>query len=90
MKLAIFKRVDPALSYETVKGESYEEDSGFVRISEYVEVEFPPLSSGEVVQKQLEILDKAEGELRSKFQQALAGIQQSRQELLALTYQPAA
>lgn len=68
-------------------GTDFERVCGYVRISDFVEVEFPPLKDEAIVEKQIASLDKAESELRAKFQAALNGIEQQRQELRAITYQ---
>lgn len=77
--------------YESIQtekeGVELERVCGYVRVSEVVEVEFVPLKDDAVVEKQLAVLDKAESELRTKFQAALNGIEQQRQELRAITYQ---
>lgn len=87
MRVAMFKRlVEP--SYDTVAGDALEGCADFVRTTEYVEVEFPPLESARVVEKQLEALDKAEQEVRNKFESALRQIERQRQELRAITYVP--
>lgn len=88
MKVAMFKRLGE-WSYDTVAGDELEGCGDFVRITEYVDVEFPPLESARVVEKQLEALDKAEQEVRSKFEGALCQIERQRQELRAITYVPA-
>jgi len=90
MKIALFKRLGDH-SYETIKGPEWE-GIGFdeyIRISEYIEVEFPPLADDSIVEKQLAALDKAEQQLRNKFQEALNGIERHREELRAITYQAA-
>lgn len=90
MKIAIFKRIaeKSAYEYETVGKPSYEEDPIFVRISEYVDVEFPPRAKDEVVQTQLAALETAEKAARTKFQEVLNSIEQRRDELKAITHQP--
>jgi hypothetical protein len=79
--------------YESIQNEKEGSDlerlCGYVRISEFVEVEFAPLTDGSVVEKQLAALDKAESELRTKFQFALNGLEQQRQELRAIAHKPA-
>lgn len=92
MKIAKFKRLG-----EHGGGEYYGEEDCFmerldnyVRITEYAEVEFKPLNSDVVVQKQLDALAGAEKELRNRFQQALSSIEQERANLLALAYFPPA
>lgn len=90
MKIAIFKSIEPGClhGWETIGAEDYEQIDRYIRVSEYVDVEFPPLKGEEVVQKQLTALDKAEGELRGRFQATLNQIERQRQELRALTYRP--
>jgi hypothetical protein len=63
---------------------------GYVRISPYVEVEFAPLPQGPVIEKQLEVLARAEQKIREEFQQQLNKLNDTRQKLLALSFQPAA
>lgn len=89
MKIAIFKRIGTDYPYEAIKPESDEKytTNDFVRTSEYIEVEFPPCLSDEVVQKQIDALDWAESELRNKFQAALNSLEQQRAELRAITVQ---
>lgn len=88
MKVAIFKRLGE-YGYDTVSDDGLENCKEYVRTSEYVDVDFPPLESKEVVEKQLSALDAAEAELRSKFQDALNAIESHRQELRAISYKPA-
>lgn len=57
---------------------------GYVRISPYIEIEFPALSQDTVVEKQLGQLAKAEAKLRTEFQTSLNNISDLRQKLLAL------
>lgn len=94
MKIAKYITMsDSGRGYEVIHSEKdgadYERVCGYVRISEFVEVEFPPLKDQVIVEKQIAALDKAETELRTKFQAALNGIEQQRQELRAITYTPA-
>jgi hypothetical protein len=87
MKIATYKHIGEH-TYETVSDDSLEGCREYVRTSEYVDVQFPPLQSDEVVQRQLDALEQAETELRSKFQAALDRIERSRSELRAITYTP--
>ena len=86
MKLAQFRSIGER-SYESVLEEWADGSSSYVRISEFVEVEFPPLHNDEVVQRQLDGLDRVEQALREKFQEALGGLERQRAELRAITYQ---
>jgi hypothetical protein len=86
MKVAQFKSVIGG--YTAVYDERLAKHvTGVVQISEFVDIEFPPLATEEVVQQQLSALDSAETELRAKFDQKLSEINTQRAELRALTHQ---
>jgi hypothetical protein len=97
-KVALFQRVgsDSWFSVWYADVEQSDDDAdesqpdGYVRISQYVVVEFPPLEGDVVVEKQLQQLDRAEQEARVELQQKLNQINDVRQKLLALTFRPAA
>ena len=90
MKVAKFKRLGEG-AFETI----IDEESPlatldcYVRLTEWVDVEFRPLRDEAIVEKQLNALEKAEAELRTKFELALGEIERQRQELRAITYVPA-
>lgn len=86
MKVAKFKYIGTH-SFETISDDELEGADTYVRLSEYVDVEFPPRADEAVVDQHLEVLDRAESELRSKFQVALDSIEKQRAELRAITYQ---
>jgi hypothetical protein len=58
--------------------------SDFVRISEWVDVEFPALASDEVIQAQLQQIDKAEQAVRERFHEELERFRGMRANLMAL------
>ncbi|MEQ1580880.1 MAG: hypothetical protein ABL964_09835 [Steroidobacteraceae bacterium] len=58
----------------------------YVRVSEYLEVEFKMLPPSETVAMELDMLDKTEAALREKFQEKLDQIETSRANLRALTH----
>lgn len=93
MKLAQFRRtIDGShYSYLTILSEEDSRTSvyahGYTRVTEWVEVEFPPRDEREYVPEHLAQLDSAESELRSKFQQKLSEISLERAKLRALTVQ---
>ena len=62
--------------------------SGYVRVSEYVEITFPPRQKEEAIAEELDQLDKAANEIRVKAQDALIKIEERRQSLLALEVLP--
>lgn len=90
MKIAQFK-TGPGISSTTIidqrGGEGCIQYCGWVRISEYVEVDFQPLPADVVVEGQLKQIDAAEQELREKFQQKLNELTEARAKLQALTHE---
>lgn len=89
MKVAIFKSaVGYTTAYDHDTGEGMVKYSRYTRISEYVEVEFPPLPTETVVEGQLAALTGAETELRNQFETKLSEIKTERAKLLSLTHQP--
>jgi hypothetical protein len=74
---------------EESKGEACIEYSGWVRVSEYIEVTFPPLPPAVVVESQLKQIDAAEAELRTRFQEKLNELANERAKLLSLTHESA-
>lgn len=65
------------------------ENSGWVRLTEFAEIEFTPLPPTEVVDKQLKQLDEAEAELRNKFQEKLNELANERAKLLSIGHEAA-
>lgn len=89
MKIAKYKHIGSGYSYETVASEDLSTSPEFVRLSEFVDVDFPPLSNSEVIGKQLAALDLAEIDVREKFEGALNTIKRQRSELMALPHREA-
>jgi hypothetical protein len=84
VKLAQFKKVgSDFVCYFT-----FEPGAGYVQVSEWTEVEFKPIHSAELIQKQLGSLDLARAEVTRKFAEALKSIDDRKAELQAITYQP--
>jgi hypothetical protein len=97
-KVALFQRVGD-YSYLTIRNfplDLSDEDAdrcvsdGHVRLSPWLEIEFPSLDTDDVINAQLAQLDKAEQRAREELQQRLNAINDTRQKLLALSFQPAA
>ena len=90
MKIAKFKRLGEN-SFETILDDSspLANFDSYIRLTEWLDVEFQSLNDDAIVEKQLNALDKAETELRGKFQGALNEIERQRQDLRAITYVPA-
>lgn len=89
MKVAIFKSAvaDYTTAYSQEAGEAMVQYQRYTRISEYVEVEFPPLPPETVVEGQLAALTGAETELRNQFEQKLSEIRTVRAKLLSLGHE---
>ena len=63
-----------------------ENDSDYTRISEYVEVEFPPLANEEVLKNQIATIDKKIETVKQESIDLINQLQQKKQELLALEH----
>ena len=88
MKVAQFKSMEHGyISVLTAEDAKYRPTC--VQVSDFVEVEFPPLISSEVVEQQLAVLQKAEAELRTRFEQKLVEINAERQKLRAIAHEGA-
>jgi len=61
--------------------------SNKIRLSEYVDVEFPPRAAEEVVPEQIAAIDAQLAEVADKFGKALAELKARKAELLAITNQ---
>lgn len=74
----------------TEDGEEFSDrNKEYARVSEIVEVEFPPLSDEAVIRAQLDSLDETEQQIRVEFQHKLNALTERRAELQALTFVPA-
>lgn len=92
LKIAVFRNIEPGClnGFESIDSEAYEKYStSTVRISEYVEIEFPQLKDEIVIDKYIDALDRSERQVRLEFQQKLDEIATQRANLLALTHKPA-
>lgn len=58
----------------------------YIRLSEFVEVDFPMLKDAEVVEKQLAAIDLQEQAARNQFQAQLDSFNERRANLRALTH----
>jgi hypothetical protein len=87
MKIARFKRLGEH-SYETIDSDLLDGLENYVRLTEYVDVEFPMLSEESVIQKQVDALDRTEQALRESFETKLNAIKDERAKLLALAFHP--
>lgn len=82
MKMALFKNVK--YNFTSPCNESYEELDENIRVSEYVDVIFPPLSNVDIVSKQVDFLKQSKKNKRAKLQSELTIIDSKIGKLLAL------
>lgn len=89
MRLALFKSTGGLVAgYDPDFGRVMVDSSGYTRISEELDIEFPMLPTQVIVEGQLKQLDTAEQELRNQFQRKLNEIAEARAKLLSLTHEP--
>lgn len=91
MKIAKFQRIgspDWFAVWEQLPSGNEPMQEDYVRVSEYLDINFPPRAPEEIVPAQMAVLDKAEAELREKFAEKLNQIAEQRARLRAITWQP--
>ena len=86
MKVALFRNIKH--DFVSVSDLDLCRNDDYIRESEWVEVEFPPLSSEEMAAKKIGILESMKKDLQAKTQQRLNEIDRQIAELQALP-QPA-
>lgn len=85
-KLAIFEYTSGVLLGFQFPTESHMENSDeAVRISEYVEIEFPDIPRDELISRQIKAIDKEIEYARVNHTANIARLEQRKAELLALT-----
>jgi hypothetical protein len=91
MKIALFKDVQfdsTPIFAQPSYGTDEEKDAytlrGYVRISEWIDADFPQLSTDEVIQSQLKVIDEAEQQARKRFNEQLERFNGMRANLMAL------
>lgn len=93
MKIAIFRKVmGPTWNLDMIVQEKdFSPDGIYVReytqITDWVEVEFQPLSDEQVVTGQLKQLDTVERELRNQFADKLAAVAEARAKLQSIAHE---
>ena len=91
MKIAKFQRIGDTNWFAVFEPHADGSDpctENYVRLSEYVDVDFPPRAPEEIVPAQLAAIDKAEKEARAEFQLKLNAFAEARANALALTHTP--
>lgn len=87
MKLAIYKAITS--SYTTVDNAEgwIESDSGYVRVSEILDIDFPELKKEDVIVKSVEKIDSQIEEITQEMLKNINTLKGKKAELLALTIQ---
>lgn len=67
----------------------WQDDKDHVRISEFVEIDFPDRETSEVVSEQLSNIDKAIEETKENALKAIEKLQEKKAQLLAITHEAA-
>lgn len=92
MKIALFQLIKyPGVrpDVHAVTDTWLTESKEYTRVSEWIEVDFPPRSQEEVVTEQLAGLDALQNEVEKDYAVKMHAIKEKRAELAALTYRPA-
>ncbi len=82
MKLAIFKSIEHG--YQTIDDEDFESINGYIRISEFVDVEFPLLPTGDLIAKEVSLLRDEKKKIQAETEIKLNNVDRKIGELLAL------
>ena len=82
MNIALFNKLQ--YDFETTGEESLEGGANYVRLSEYVEVDFPTLDIGDIINGQVEVIDAQIKTEQVAAEIKLNELKQRRDELLAL------
>lgn len=85
MKMAQFRNIQ--YGYINIETERYEDQEDFVRITEYVDIEFTELSAEVTVPKEIEFFEKARETVKVAAALEVEKINDKIQNLRALTHQ---
>ncbi len=81
-RFALFKNMEH--DFECTADESFDSTAGYVRLSEYVDIDFPELPSEDVVGMQVAMINDEIQRVQADTEIKLSGLRQKRDELLAL------
>ena len=86
IQIAVYKGIN-SWSSEIVTNLNFDENSEYVRQSEFLEVEFVPRKQSEVISEEIKFLDNKIDEIKSKSLKELIELSDRKKELLAITAQ---
>jgi hypothetical protein len=82
MKIALFKDEYSQLIWP----EGMEKHTRMLRVSEYIEVDFPPRAAEEFVPAQVEAIEREIADLTTKYATALEHLKTRKADLLSITF----
>lgn len=85
MKIALFKNIE--FGFDLILSKSMENYEGHIRISEYIDPDFPPRSDADIVTEQISAMKSAKAEILAEAQNRATEIDRQIGELLAITHQ---
>jgi hypothetical protein len=90
MKIALFRYISPSMSdVVSVREESMEKYStDLVRVSEYIEIDFPPRVDVEGIQKQADAIAKEIEAVTARRDKEIADLNHKKTEVLSLVFSP--
>ncbi len=92
-KLAEFKHIGDRGDYRTIWKQTMMHTDGtmpgYVRVSEWVEVDFPPRRDEAAIPEEVRQLDAKLEELKADFAKKVTAIEEAKANLLSLVYSPA-
>ena len=84
MKIAKFKNIK--FNFEAVSERDLDCNSEYVRLTEYVDVEFTPLSNEVVILKEIEVLEKLKERTKAEARATVTKINHKIGKLIALPH----
>lgn len=85
--VALFKGRSGSYEYLTVHSNTLEGNTDYLRLSDYVEVQFKPRTDAEVLVEEIDNLVKSKDRIMQEALRNIAEIEDRIQELKAITYQ---
>ncbi|MEE9193109.1 MAG: hypothetical protein V3U21_01105 [Thermodesulfobacteriota bacterium] len=82
MKVAIFKSIE--YGHESANDDGLEDVEGYLRITEYIDVEFVPIDRSEIVTKEISILKEVKKKIQAETELKLVEVDRKIGDLLAL------
>lgn len=82
MKIAMFRNIE--CGFKTIDHKSLESLGDYIRLTEYVDVEFKSLDHGDVVAKEIAILRDVKKKIQAQTELKLQSVDQKIGDLLAL------